>query len=54
MAFEEVRYEVDEGVLTLTLDRPEKLNALSSTMLAELMEDMPPFFPWGTDRPFTP
>jgi len=31
-----VRYDVLDGVLTLTLDRPEKLNALSADLLADL------------------
>ena len=29
----QVRYEVREAVCTLTLDRPEKLNAVTSVML---------------------
>jgi enoyl-CoA hydratase/carnithine racemase len=36
MAFAEIRYEVSEGVCTVTLDRPQKLNAVTSGMLAEL------------------
>ena len=36
MAFAEIRYEVSEGVGTVTLDRPQKLNAVTSAMLAEL------------------
>jgi enoyl-CoA hydratase/carnithine racemase len=38
VSFEQIRYEVDDGVLTITLDRPEKLNALTRTMLGELLE----------------
>jgi enoyl-CoA hydratase/carnithine racemase len=38
MAFQELRFEVEDGVLTVTLDRPAKLNALTRTMLRELLE----------------
>jgi enoyl-CoA hydratase/carnithine racemase len=38
MAFRELRYEVEDGVLTVTLDRPTKLNALTRVMLGELLE----------------
>ena len=38
MAFEEIRYEVDDHVLTITLDRPDRLNAFTPTMGRELIE----------------
>jgi enoyl-CoA hydratase/carnithine racemase len=38
MEFQEIRYEVADSVLTITLDRPERLNAFTPTMLAELIE----------------
>ena len=38
MGFEEIRYEVSEGVLTITLDRPDRLNAFTPTMKRELIE----------------
>jgi enoyl-CoA hydratase/carnithine racemase len=38
MNFEEIRYEVAEGVLTITLDRPDRLNAFTGTMARELIE----------------
>jgi len=38
MAFSEIRYEVEDAVCTLTLHRPAKLNAVTSTMLAELLQ----------------
>ncbi|PTL58387.1 crotonase/enoyl-CoA hydratase family protein [Paraconexibacter algicola] len=37
MDFETIRYEVADGVLTLTLDRPEQLNAFTLTMGRELI-----------------
>jgi enoyl-CoA hydratase/carnithine racemase len=37
MEFQEIRYEVADGVLTITLDRPERLNAFTRTMQSELI-----------------
>jgi enoyl-CoA hydratase/carnithine racemase len=38
MSFQEIRYEIEEGVLTITLDRPDRLNAFTPTMARELIE----------------
>lgn len=45
MSAGELRCTVEDGVCTLTLDRPDKLNAVTS---------LPPFYPWWTDPPFAP
>ena len=38
MEFSQLRYEVADRVLTLTLDRPDRLNAFTETMMLELLE----------------
>jgi enoyl-CoA hydratase/carnithine racemase len=38
MRFEEIRYEVTDHVLTITLNRPDRLNAFTPTMGRELIE----------------
>jgi enoyl-CoA hydratase/carnithine racemase len=38
VSFTEIRYELADGVATVTLDRPHALNALTTTMLHELTE----------------
>ena len=38
MDFEEIRYEVADGVLTIILHRPDRLNAFTPTMQGELIE----------------
>jgi enoyl-CoA hydratase/carnithine racemase len=37
MEFEQIRYEVEDRVLTITLDRPDRLNAFTPTMARELL-----------------
>lgn len=38
MGFETILYEEASGVATITLNRPDRLNAITATMLAELKE----------------
>jgi enoyl-CoA hydratase/carnithine racemase len=38
MEFEQIRYDVADGVLTITLDRPDRLNAFTPTMQRELLD----------------
>ncbi len=38
MEFTQIRYEVADRILTLTLNRPERLNAWTATMQGELLE----------------
>jgi enoyl-CoA hydratase/carnithine racemase len=38
MDFDQIRYEVADQVLTITLDRPDRLNAWTPTMQRELIE----------------
>ncbi len=36
----EVLYEVEDGIATITLNRPERMNAISGPMLAKLSQDL--------------
>src|SRR4051794_41948136 len=38
MDFSEIRYAVADGVLTITLNRPDRLNAFTPTMMSELIQ----------------
>src|SRR2546423_11436505 len=38
MDFQEIRYDVADRILTITLHRPDRLNAWTPTMLHELLE----------------
>jgi enoyl-CoA hydratase/carnithine racemase len=38
MGYSAIRYEIDDSILTVTLDRPEKLNAFTPTMMEELLD----------------
>ena len=37
MMFTQIRYDVADGIATITLDRPDKLNAFTDTMMHELI-----------------
>jgi enoyl-CoA hydratase/carnithine racemase len=36
--YTEINYDVDEGIATLTLSRPERLNAFTTTMMREIID----------------
>ena len=38
MAYDQLLYDVKDNILTLTLNRPEKLNAFTGVMMSELMD----------------
>ena len=38
MAYEQIKYEVSANILTITLNRPDKLNAFNATMQKELID----------------
>ncbi len=38
MKYEEILYEVEEGVLTITLNRPEQMNSFTPTMTREVFD----------------
>ena len=38
MTYEEIRYDVADGVLTITLHRPDRLNAFTTRMMHELID----------------
>lgn len=38
MQYEQIRYEVENNILTITLNRPEKLNAFTPVMMNEMID----------------
>ena len=38
MDFEQIEYAVEDSILTITLNRPDRLNAWTETMRAELVQ----------------
>src|SRR5258708_17449553 len=40
MTYEQIKYEINNGILTITLNRPDKLNAFTGKMVSELLDAM--------------
>lgn len=38
MSYETILYDVEDNILTITLNRPERLNAFNQTMMTEIMD----------------
>lgn len=38
MAYEQIQYDVADNILTITLNRPDKLNAFTATMMTEMID----------------
>ena len=38
MDYTEIKYDVTDGIATLTMHRPEKMNAFTGTMMAEMID----------------
>ena len=38
MAYQQIKYEVHEGILTITLNRPDRLNAFTPVMQSEMID----------------
>jgi enoyl-CoA hydratase/carnithine racemase len=38
MTYKQIKTELNDGILTLTLNRPDKLNAFTETMMSEMIE----------------
>jgi enoyl-CoA hydratase len=49
MNFETIKVEINGPLGRLTLNRPERLNAMNATMLRELVEAAR-WFPWSLPR----
>ena len=48
MNYESIQYNVSDQILTMVLNRPDRLNAVNDKMKAS--GDMPDFYPWWKDR----
>ncbi|MGZ5940386.1 MAG: enoyl-CoA hydratase-related protein, partial [Rhizomicrobium sp.] len=38
MSYKEILYDVADNILTITMNRPEKLNAFTGTMMTEMID----------------
>jgi len=46
MAYEQIIYEVADNIATITLNRPEKLNAFTGIMMNEMLDAFDVDCPW--------